>query len=110
MSQSLPLYLNLVYGGGLVLIFTGSWALLNDLALLLADENKDEDKPQIQTTLLKLRVRRVMALFAGIGMIIFYFLEKNLVGFTALIFGAFWLDSMNLIARTRRFVSSIEGK
>ena len=110
LTYAFPLYINIILGVLSILIFTGSWVLLNDLNTLANDALLINQRSQINSALMKIRVRRILALLTGVGLIIMYFWGRNLVGFTALIFGLFIWDSMTLIGRMRRFVNSIVNK
>lgn len=110
LTFALPLYANIVVGVVLILMFTGSWVLLNDLSKLTKGPVSSNYQIEVDSALMKIRVRRILVLLAGIGLIIMYFWGKNMVGISALIFGVFIWDTMKLIGRTRRFVNSLASQ
>ena len=110
LTRELPLYVNLVFGFLFLFTFTGTWVLLNDLARLNSEAQNSKNKALIKSAFSNLRIRRMLVLFASIGMFTFYFLDGNTVIFVAVIFGVFWWDTLSLIARSRRFVNAMEKK
>lgn len=108
MTNHLPLYINLILGFLLMFVFTGTWAIINDLSKLLANSQSSRYFAQIRAALAKIRIRRVFALLVGAALIALYFFEKSTTGLFAIVFCVFFLDSLSLTTKTRKFIQTIK--
>lgn len=110
LTKALPLYVNLIFGVLFVFIFTGTWLITNDLAQLQGKLTKPSQDTQAKTYFARIRFRRIIALLGGVVLVGLYFLDKNMTGFVAIIFGLFWINSTMLVSEARQFIKEVEGK
>jgi hypothetical protein len=110
LTKALPLYVNLILSVSLILVFTGTWLIINDLSRLLKGMTGKREEPILRTFYFKIRMRRIVAIFAGIGLIVLYLLERNMTVFVAIIIGLYFFDSIRITAAARGLVESIYEK
>jgi hypothetical protein len=104
MSKELPTWCTLAAGLLLIVIFTGTWVLLNDIRRALDSDLPLQRRRELTSFFARLRVRRVLALLAGIGLVVLFILGRSLTVLTALVFGVFWLHSLYLVSLGRELL------
>jgi hypothetical protein len=106
MLKTLPLWVNLLYGGLYIFVFTGMWMVMNDMEKLMTRTIGHPKRQLLEAMLLKVKTRRILSLLGGIALIILYFFERNMNVFVAVLFGVLWLDSLMLGSKARQLVST----
>jgi tetratricopeptide (TPR) repeat protein len=105
LKRLLPRYVTLICGIALLLVYTGTWLVLNDMKQMLAEEVPHQYRKPLQVAVYTIKFRRVLSLIAGAGLLIAYFLDKRMPMFGVLIIGAFFLSSLNKSGNARQLVT-----
>ena len=110
LRRPLPLYVTLVCGIALTMVFTGSFLVVKDMREMLSGQVSSEYRRPLQVAVQMIQIRRVVCLLTGAGLVVAYFLDKQMPTFVALILGCFFLSSLTKAGNARKLVTDAKGQ
>ena len=101
LTRELPLWLTLGSGLMMLFIFTGAWLVVQDIKKLRGRRLTPSQAVDLRILYVKLQVRRVTGLFAGLGLGILWWFEWQINVIIIVVVVFFFVATLNLVGRAR---------